>query len=99
MVMKTQSRKRASICGWIGCAIGCLAIVCKIACYYVLGTVGYSPGTTIYVIRILDADILAFVAGIPLGICAWYYGRKGLGMVAVILCVVSLAMTLVRLLL
>lgn len=96
MVISAKNRKLASVCGWIGCGIGGLIVFCKIVCYYVLGTVGETPGTVIYVVRILDADILAITIGIPLGVCAWYWGRRGLGAAAVALCVASLAVTFVR---
>jgi hypothetical protein len=94
--MSAKNWKRASTFGWIGCFVGGLAIFYKIVCYYVLLTVGETPGTMIYVIRILDADVLAFVVGIPLGAWAWYLGRRRLGSVAIVLCGVSLLATLVR---
>jgi hypothetical protein len=57
-----------------------------------------TPGTVFYVILILDADILAFCVGIPLGGCAWYFGPRGLGTVAIALCGASLAVSFVRIL-
>ena len=96
MAMGDKNWKLASICGWTGCAVGSLVIFCKIVCYYVLSTVGETPGTVLYVIRIFDADMLAFAVGIPLGGCAWYMGRRGIGTVAIALCGASLAVTFVR---
>jgi hypothetical protein len=97
--MKAKNLQLASVFGWTACAVGGLVVFSKIVCYYVLATVGENPGTVIYVIRLLDADILAFIVGIPLGIYAWYGGRRGLGVAAVAMCGTSLALTLIRVLL
>jgi hypothetical protein len=83
--------KSASICGWIGFIIGCLSVFSNMVSAYVLWTVGRNPSTNVYFIRILDADILALIVGIPLGYFAWFMGRRRLGTMAVIMCIMALA--------
>jgi hypothetical protein len=88
--------KSASIYGWIGFIIGCLSVFSNIVCTYVLWTVGRNPSTNVYFIRILDADFLALIFGIPLGYFAWFMGRRWLGTMAVALCVVALTLIFIH---
>jgi hypothetical protein len=96
MAIKINNWKKASICGWIGCVIGGVSIFSKIVCVYVLITVGTNPSTFPYVLHILQADLLALIVGIPLGVCSWTMERRGLGTVAIILCAAAIALDFIH---
>jgi hypothetical protein len=96
MAMRAKHWKQASLFGWLACGAGVIAICTKIVSYYVLWSVGETAATEVFVVRIFDADILAFAVGIPLGIFAWRLGRRDLGVLALALCGASLAATIWR---
>jgi hypothetical protein len=95
MAIRSKNWKLASICGWIGCCIGGLAIFADVLGAYVLATVGKNPATVIYVLHILQAGMLALMLGVPSGACACFWGRKGLGTFAILLCVPAIAFTFI----
>ena len=96
MATKLNNMKRASICGWIGCVVGCVSIFSKIVSLYVLTTVGTNPATVPYVLHFLQADVMAFIVGIPLGIYTWILERRGLGAMAIIFCIAAIALDFIH---
>ena len=78
MATRNKNWKLASICGWIGCAVGGLSIFCNIISVYVLITVGAHPATVPNVLHILQTGFLALIVGIPLGGCSWFWDAKDL---------------------
>jgi hypothetical protein len=96
MAIKVNNWKKASICGWIGCVVGGVSIFSKIVCLYVLTAVGTNPATVPYVLHILQADLLVLLVGIPLGVYSWMLGRRGLGAMAILLCVAEIALDFIH---
>jgi len=91
MAIEINNWKKASICGWVGCIVGGVSIFTKILCVYVLATVGTNPATVPYVLHMLQADLLAVIIGIPLGIYSFILKRRKLGTTAILLCVAVIA--------
>jgi hypothetical protein len=92
MSFKITNSNKANICGWGGCVVGGFSILAKIFSVYVLTTVGTNPATMPYVLHMLQADLLSAVVGLPLGLCAWVLNRRGLGAMAIVLCISTIAL-------
>jgi len=81
--------KTAKLVGCIACIIASLSFLSQVVTRYLLLNSDGWAETTFVGWTSFFLTIGALIVGIPLGVHAYFLGRKGLGLAGIILCVLS----------
>ena len=87
-----RNMKKASILGWLACITGSLAIIAVFFELAALSGAGIMPATVPSMAISGTTSLGALLVGVPMGGCAYHFGRKGLGIVGIVLCVLPFMM-------
>jgi hypothetical protein len=91
--LMSDNHKTASILGCLACVMGCLSILLVIVEGSVYSGGGITPASVPYTIIANTSALGALFFGIPLGGCAWHFGRKQLGVMGITLCILPFVAT------